>query len=56
MANFLLLYSDGKMPESEAEQKAIVNDWMAWFRKLGSALVDGGNPFTQMAKSITSDG
>ena len=29
---------------------------MAWFGKLGSDLVDGGNPFTPLAKSITSDG
>ncbi len=56
MANYLLLYSGGRMPESEAEQKAIVNDWMAWFGMLGSDLVDGGNPFTPMVKNITSDG
>ena len=56
MANYLLLYSGGKMPESEAEQKANLTDWTAWFGKLGSALVDGGNPFTPMAKSIASDG
>jgi len=52
----LLLYSGGGMPASEAEQKAIMDDWTAWFGKLGSALVDGGNPFTPMAKSIASDG
>jgi hypothetical protein len=44
------------MPQSEAEQKAIVNEWMVWFGKLGSDLVDGGNPFTPTAKSITSQG
>jgi hypothetical protein len=56
MANFLLLYSGGGMPASEAEQKAIMDDWTAWFGKLGSAVVDGGNPFTPLAKSIASDG
>ncbi len=56
MANFLLLYSGGSMPATEAEQKAIVNDWMAWFGKLGNSLVDGGNPFTPIAKSIAPDG
>ena len=56
MANYLLLYSGGSMPASEAEQKAIMDDWMAWFGKLGGALVDGGNPFTPMVKSIASDG
>jgi hypothetical protein len=56
MAKYLLLYSGGSMPASEAEQQAVLQDWMAWFEKLGSALVDGGNPFTPAAKSISSDG
>jgi hypothetical protein len=56
MAIFLLLYSGGIMPTSEAEQKAVVQEWMDWFGKLGSDLVDGGNPFTPTAKSISSEG
>ncbi len=44
------------MPESEAEQKAVLKEWEAWFGKIGSNLVDGGNPFTPKAKSIASDG
>jgi len=56
MANYLLLYHGGKMPENEAEQKAVLEDWTAWYTKLGSAVVDPGNPFTPMAKSVASDG
>ena len=56
MTNYILLYSGGSMPESEAEQKMILNDWNAWFAKLGSAVVDQGNPFTPMVKNIASDG
>jgi hypothetical protein len=56
MANFVLLYSGGSMPASEAERAAILQAWGAWFGRLGSALVDGGNPFTPLAKSIASDG
>jgi len=56
MANFVLLYSGGSMPESEAEQAAVMQAWGAWFGGLGSAVVDGGNPFTTSAKSIASDG
>ncbi len=56
MANFVLLYSGGSMPESEAEQAAVMQAWGAWFGGLGSALVDGGNPFTPRAKSIASNG
>ena len=56
MANFLLLYRGGSMPESAAEQAAAMQAWGAWYGGLGSAVVDGGNPFTPMAKSIASDG
>jgi len=56
MATFLLLYTEGKMPESPAEQEAVMAAWGAWFGKIGSNLVDGGNPFTPQAKSISSNG
>lgn len=56
MANYILLYSGGKMPESPAEQEAVMKDWTAWYGRLGQALVDGGNPFTGQAKTIASDG
>jgi hypothetical protein len=56
MANFVLLYSGGSMPESQAEQAAVMKAWEAWFGGLGSAIVDGGNPFTPKAKRIASDG
>jgi hypothetical protein len=55
MANFLLLYTGGRMPESEAETAQVMQAWTAWFGELGSALVDQGNPFTPQAKSISSD-
>src|SRR5437773_9943464 len=56
MANYLLLYSGGSMPESEAEQAAVMQAWTSWFGQLGSALVDGGNPTTGQAKTIASNG
>jgi hypothetical protein len=56
MTNYLLLYSGGKMPESEAEQAAVLKEWEAWFGQVGSALVDAGNPFTPQAKTVSSDG
>ena len=56
MAKYLLLYSGGGMPESEAEQKAVLKEWEAWYGKIGGAVVDAGNPFTPAAKSIASDG
>jgi len=56
MANFVLLYTGGNTPQSEAEGAAIMKAWMDWFGSLGSAVVDGGNPFTPIAKSIASNG
>jgi hypothetical protein len=56
MANFLLLYSGGSMPEGEAAQKQVMEAWGQWFGKLGDALVDGGNPTTPQSKTISSDG
>jgi hypothetical protein len=56
MADYVLLFSGGSMPESEAEQAAVMQAWDAWFGGLGDAVKDGGNPFTPMAKSVASDG
>src|SRR5438094_7761574 len=56
MANYLLLYSGGSMPETEAEQAAVMQAWTNWFREIGSTVVDGGNPTTGQAKTIASNG
>ena len=56
MANFVLLYTGGGMPETEAEQAAVLQAWGAWYGALGSAVVDGGNPFTAVAKHLASNG
>jgi hypothetical protein len=57
MTNFVLLYNGGSaMPSTPAEQKAILDDWNAWYSKLGSGVIDGGNPFTPVAKTIAPDG
>lgn len=57
MANtYLLLYSGGHMPETESEQKQVMDAWNSWFGKHGEAIADGGNPFTPKAKTISADG
>ena len=56
MANFVLLYTGGGMAETPAEREASLQAWGAWFGKIGSALVDGGNPFTPVAKTISKGG
>jgi hypothetical protein len=54
--NYVILYSGGSMPETESEQKAVMQAWDDWYSRIGNALVDAGNPFGPMARSITSDG
>ena len=54
--NYVMLYTGGRMPESETEQEATLKAWEDWYGKIGNALVDAGNPFASRTKSITSDG
>ena len=56
MADFVLLYSGGGMPETEEEQAQVMKAWDAWFAEVGGALKDGGNPFTPAAKTVAADG
>lgn len=56
MANFVLLYTGGSMPETEAERAKAMDAWGAWFAGLADAVVDAGNPFGPAAKKIASDG
>lgn len=45
MGKYVLAYRGGGMAATEAEQQVAMNAWMSWFAELGSAVVDGGNPF-----------
>ena len=55
MANFLLTFHGGSMPETKEEQDQVMTAWTNWFGTLGDALVDGGNPISG-AKAISPDG
>ncbi len=54
MANkYMYLYlGGGAPPASEAEGKAMMAAWMAYFGKLGPALVEGGAPFGPNSKIL----
>ena len=56
MADFVLLYSGGSMPEGDEEMARVMQAWTDWYGQIGGALKDGGNPFTPVAKTIASDG
>jgi hypothetical protein len=55
MAKYVLAYRGGSAPQSEADQQAVMDQWMGWFGSLGASVVDGGNPFGP-AKTIASNG
>jgi hypothetical protein len=55
VAKFVLAYQGGGMPEGEAEQQAVMEQWMNWFGALGASVVDGGNPFGA-SKAIGANG
>ena len=55
MAKYVLAYRGGSMAETEAEQKAVMDQWMGWFGTLGAAVIDGGAPFGP-AKTVESNG
>jgi hypothetical protein len=55
VANYLLTYYGGGMPESPEETAKVMQAWTAWFGQLGDALVDGGNP-TSKSRAISPDG
>lgn len=56
MAKFVLLYTGGGMPETEAEQAQVMKDWADWYTGLGDAVADPGNPIGPVSKKIASTG
>ncbi|MSP14170.1 MAG: hypothetical protein EXR62_14590 [Chloroflexi bacterium] len=56
MTKYVLLATGGTMPETEAETAEVMKAWGAWYEKLGSAVVDPGNPLSPVAKNIASNG
>jgi hypothetical protein len=55
MANFVLVYKGGGMPQTDAEREQVMAAWGQWFGTIGQGLVDGGNPFANSA-SVAPDG
>ena len=53
---YLLIYYGGGMPETPAQQARVMKQWTTWFTRLGSAIVDPGNPFSGKVSKIDTDG
>ena len=56
MADYVLLYSRGTMPETKEKQDAVMAAWNGVVRRARRNVEDGGNPFTPAAKTIGSGG
>ena len=50
MAKYLFVYNGGSTPETEDEQRRVMDAWGAWLGGMGAAVIDGGNP---VGKSTT---
>jgi hypothetical protein len=55
MKNYVYIY-DNKGDRGNLPMDKILADWNAWFGSLGDKLVDGGNPFNEGAKEVTTSG
>ena len=49
MGKYVLTYKGGSIPETEEEQKSVMDAWTAWFGSLGDSVVNMGNPFGAQA-------
>ncbi len=57
MADYVLVYRGGSMPETEEQQAQVMKAWTDWFTELGGAIKDPGNPTTPgAAQHIGADG
>ena len=55
MANYLLLYHGGGMPETDEEKQKVMAEWGKWIESVGSDMVDAGNPCSNV-KRVTQSG
>ena len=55
MANYLLVFHGGGMPETPEEGAQVMKAWADWFASLDGAVVDQGNPASQ-TRRIAVDG
>jgi len=55
MANYLLLYHGGGMPQNDEDKKKLMDAWGEWMKQCGDNLVDAGNPCSEV-KTVDKDG
>lgn len=56
MAKYVVLYTGGSgMAATPEEQQKIMEEWGAWYGKMGAAITDGGNAFGE-SKHLKGNG
>jgi len=55
MPNFIFAYHGGKTPDTPEAGQKVMAAWMAWFEKMGAAVVDGGNP-VGLSSTVSTSG
>jgi hypothetical protein len=55
MKKYLLVYYGGKMETDPKKVKASTDAWMKWFKDMGAAVVEAGNP-TAPGAMVTAKG
>lgn len=56
VSDHVLPSTGGSMPQTEEGQAQVMRAGDAWYKEIGGAIKDGGNPFTQVARTVASDG
>ena len=50
-----MVYYGGGKPDNMTMEE-VMADWGKWYEELGSAIVDGGNPFDDGAQAVSNKG
>jgi hypothetical protein len=56
MAKYVLVYYGGSAGQTEKERADQMQQWGAWFGKLGKGVADQGAPFSGKVKTVSSNG
>lgn len=55
MPKFMFIYHGGSAPETPEEIDRVMAAWTAWFKGMGEAVVDMGNP-AGLSKTVSAEG
>jgi hypothetical protein len=53
---YVLVFYGGGMPDTPREQARVMKQWGSWYDRLGTAVIDGGLPFSGAVTKVNPDG